>query len=267
VAKGSVEPPFFLELHYNNKPNSKPLVMVGKGICFDSGGISLKPAADMDKMRADMGGAANVFGTVYTLARLKAPVNVIGLIPLAENMPSGSANKPGDVVYAMNGKSIQVDNTDAEGRLILADGLCYAHTFDPQLVLDIATLTGAIGISLGAAAGGAFTTKTELFKTLQKCGSKTGERLWRMPLYNYFTKNVTDVASADLTNTSKCRGYGGSCIAAAFLREFVTCPNWIHLDVSNTKENKDELPYYGKNMTGRPMRALVNFVETIFAQQ
>lgn len=149
VTRGSAEPPVFLELRYTGAPDdkSKPIVLVGKGITFDTGGISLKPGSKMDEMRADMGGAACVAGAIAALAELRAPVNVIGLMPLCENMPSGTATKPGDVVYAMNGKSICVDNTDAEGRLVLCDALCYAETLQPRLVLDIATLTGAVKVS------------------------------------------------------------------------------------------------------------------------
>lgn len=149
VTRGSAEPPVFLELRYNGAPGSDltPICLVGKGITFDTGGISLKPPSKMDEMRADMGGAACVAGAIAALAELKVPVNVIGLMPLCENMPSGTATKPGDVVYAMNGKSICVDNTDAEGRLVLCDALCYAETLKPRLVLDIATLTGAVRVS------------------------------------------------------------------------------------------------------------------------
>ncbi|KPM04932.1 aminopeptidase-like protein 3 [Sarcoptes scabiei] len=253
-----------LKLHYNNAPNTKPLVFVGKGITFDSGGISLKPSSNMDKMRADMGGAANVLSTIFTLAQKKSPVNIIGLMPLCENLPSGKANKPGDVVTAMNGKTIQVDNTDAEGRLILADGLCYAHQFNPFLIMDIATLTGAISVALGSAATGVFSTSTNYWKMLQRCGSETGDRMWRMPLFNHFTKQTTDSQLADLCNIGKYLGQGGSCIAAAFLREFVTASNWIHLDIAGVMDNKDEVTYLSKGMSGRPLRTLVKFIEEIF---
>lgn len=264
VAKGSVEPPKFLELHYNEKPDSRPFALVGKGICFDSGGISLKPALDMDKMRYDMGGAANVVSTIFALAALNAKVNVFGLIPLCENMPSGSANKPGDVVFAMNGKSIQVDNTDAEGRLILADALCYAHEFNPQAILDIATLTGAMGIALGSAATGVFTNSIPTFELLQKAGSHTGDRVWRLPLYQHYKPQVTDSRLADLNNIGKIARAGGSCTAAAFLHEFVQCKKWLHLDIAGVMESKDEYPYYGAGMSGRPVRTLFYFLSNYF---
>lgn len=264
VAKGSAEPPKFLEIHYNNKPDSKPFVLLGKGITFDSGGISIKPSANMDKMRYDMGGAANVVSTVFALAALQAKVNVVVLAPLCENLPSGTANKPGDVVVAMNGKTIQVDNTDAEGRLILADGLCYAHEFDPQAILDIATLTGAMNIALGSAATGVFTRSAKLFETLREAGVHTGDRVWRLPLYSHYKTQVTDSQLADCLNIGKVAGQGGSCTAAAFLSEFVTCPKWLHLDIAGVMESKDEYPYYSKGMSGRPVRTLFYFLSNYF---
>lgn len=267
VSKGSDEPPVFLEMHYKNAGTAKPVVFVGKGITFDSGGISLKPSSNMDKMRADMGGAANVLSTIYTLATLKAPVNIIGITPLCENLPSGRANKPGDVVTAMNGKTIQVDNTDAEGRLILADGLCYAHQFDPLLILDIATLTGAQNVAMGSAATGVYTTTKKYWEVLHESGTVTGDRMWRMPLWNHFTKQTTDSQLADLQNIGKVPGAGGCCIAAAFLREFVTHPVWLHLDIAGVMDNRDEVGYLNKGMSGRPMRTLVKFVEEIYEKK
>lgn len=264
VAKGSAEPPKFLEIHYNNNPDSKPFMLVGKGICFDSGGISIKPAANMDKMRYDMGGAANVVSTTLALASLNAPVNVVALAPLCENLPSGTANKPGDVVFAMNGKSIQVDNTDAEGRLVLADALCYAHEFNPQAILDIATLTGAMNIALGSAATGVFTNSTKLYEAIREASVHTGDRVWRLPLYSHYKTQVTDSILADCLNIGKNGGQGGSCTAAAFLAEFVKCNQWLHLDIAGVMESKDEYTYYGKGMSGRPVRTLYYFITNYF---
>uniref|UniRef100_A0A6G1SG35 Cytosol aminopeptidase n=1 Tax=Aceria tosichella TaxID=561515 RepID=A0A6G1SG35_9ACAR len=264
VAKGSAEPPKFLEIHYNNKPDSKPFALVGKGITFDSGGISIKPAANMDKMRYDMGGAANVVSTTFALASLQAKVNVVALAPLCENLPSGTANKPGDVVVAMNGKSIQIDNTDAEGRLVLADALCYAHEFQPQAILDIATLTGAMNIALGSAATGVFTNSTSLYDQLRQASYHTGDRVWRLPLYSHYKTQVTDSQLADCLNIGKNGGQGGSCTAAAFLSEFVKCNKWLHLDIAGVMESKDEYPYYGKGMSGRPVRTLFYFLSDFF---
>lgn len=262
VSKGSEEPPVFLELHYNGSPDSKhpPLLLVGKGITFDSGGISLKPSASMDAMRADMGGAATVCASIVTAASLKLPVNIIGLAPLCENMPSGKATKPGDVVRAKNGKTIQVDNTDAEGRLILADALCYGHTFSPRAIVNVATLTGAMDVALGSAAAGVFTNSDWLWEQLHRASVVTGDRVWRMPLFQHYTKQVTDSQLADLNNIGKNSRSGGACTAAAFLREFVTAPHWAHLDIAGVMSNKDEIPYLRKGMSGRPTRTLVEFI-------
>lgn len=264
VTNGSAEPPRFVEVHYNNKPDSKPFVMVGKGICFDSGGISIKPGANMDRMRGDMSGAANVVSTTFALAALNAKVNVIALTPLCENLPSGTATKPGDVVVAMNGKSIQIDNTDAEGRLVLADGLTYAHEFDPSAILDIATLTGAMAAALGSAATGVFTNSSKLFNVLREAGVHTGDRVWRMPLFSHYNTQVTDSQLADCLNIGKQANQGGPCTAAAFLSEFVKCPQWLHLDIAGVMDSKDEYPYYTKGMSGRPVRTLFYFLTNYF---
>lgn len=261
VSKGSEEPPVFLEVHYNGSPDSSkpPLVLVGKGITFDSGGISLKPASGMDAMRADMGGAATVCSAIVTAASLKLPVNIIGLAPLCENMPSGKANKPGDVVKAKNGKTIQVDNTDAEGRLILADALCYAHSFNPKAIVNAATLTGAMDVALGSAAAGVFTNSDWLWGQLHKASVITGDRVWRMPLFQHYSRQVMDSQLADLNNIGKYSRSGGACTAAAFLREFVSSEHWAHLDIAGVMSNKDEVPYLRKGMSGRPTRTLVEF--------
>lgn len=264
VTRGSEEPPKFIEIHYQGGNAADPaVVFVGKGITFDSGGISIKPSADMDKMRADMGGAACVASSIWTAANLKIPVNVKGLIPLCENLPSGKATKPGDVVRAMNGKTIQVDNTDAEGRLILADALCYAETFKPRLILDIATLTGAVAVALGGAATAAYTKSQSLWEKLQRAGAVTGDRMWRMPLFKYYTSQMTDSDLADLNNIGKRLREGGSCTAAAFLQEFVTTDKWIHLDMAGVTSNRDDVPYLGKGMSGRPTRTLIQFLEIL----
>ncbi|KAG7313989.1 hypothetical protein KOW79_022485 [Hemibagrus wyckioides] len=265
VAKGSEEPPVFLEVHYTGSPDSKqpPLVLVGKGVTFDSGGISIKPASGMDAMRADMGGAAAVCSAIVTAAALKLPINIVGLTPLCENMPSGKANKPGDVVKAKNGKTIQVDNTDAEGRLILADALCYAHNFNPRAIVNAATLTGAMDVALGSAATGVFTNSDWLWEQLHKASVVTGDRVWRMPLFQHYTRQVTESALADVNNIGKYSRSGGACTAAAFLREFVTASHWAHLDIAGVMSNKDEVPYLRKGMSGRPTRTLVEFAAAL----
>ncbi|XP_032881894.1 cytosol aminopeptidase isoform X1 [Amblyraja radiata] len=265
VAKGSDEEPVFLEIHYNGSAHSSesPLVFVGKGITFDSGGISIKPASGMDAMRADMGGAATVCSAITTAASLKLPLNIIGLAPLCENMVNGRANKPGDVVRAKNGKTIQVDNTDAEGRLVLADALCYAHNFNPKAVVNAATLTGAMDVALGSAATGVFTNSDWLWEHLREASIVTGDRVWRMPLFQHYTRQVTESQLADLNNIGKYSRSGGACTAAAFLREFVTVPHWAHLDIAGVMSNKDEVPYLRKGMAGRPTRTLVEFAVSL----
>lgn len=263
VTRGSQEPPVFLELTYTGVPGSdaKPICLVGKGITFDSGGISLKPGSKMDEMRADMGGAACVAGTIAALAELKVPVNVKALIPLCENMPSGTATKPGDVVYAMNGKSICVDNTDAEGRLVLCDAICYADTFNPKFILDIATLTGAVKVALGDCVAGAFTNNQKLWEHLHAAGSETGDRVWRLPLFKHYTSQMTDHNGHDVNNLGKGNG-AGSCTAAAFLKEFVPKGTpWVHVDMAGVMGNCTDQSYTGsKGMSGRPMRTLFEFV-------
>uniref|UniRef100_A0A1I8JVR5 Cytosol aminopeptidase n=1 Tax=Anopheles quadriannulatus TaxID=34691 RepID=A0A1I8JVR5_ANOQN len=261
VTNGSNEPARFLELTYRGSQDEQCVALVGKGITFDSGGISLKPSANMDQMRADMGGAANVVSTILALAQLKAPVHVKGFVPLCENMPSGTATKPGDVVYAMNGKSICVDNTDAEGRLILADALCYASTFNPKFILDIATLTGAIKVALGDCVSGVFSSNNKLWETIHEAGSQTGDRVWRMPLFKHYSDQMCDHNGYDLNNLGKGKG-GGSCTAAAFLREFVPKGTpWLHVDIAGVMGDCSDQSYTGsKGMSGRPMRTLVEFV-------
>jgi len=269
VAQGSDQPPTFVEIHLKSSSSTKsdkPLVLVGKGVCFDSGGISIKPSANMDKMRSDMGGAACVVSAIYALSRLGTdlPFDVIGLTPMVENMPGGKATKPGDVFYAMNGKSIKVDNTDAEGRLILADALCYADTFKPAHVIDLATLTGAMHVALGAAAAGVFTNCDQLWKKLYDASVETGDRVWRMPLFKtYGSKLKTD--SADLNNIALGAG-GGSAIAAAFLKEFTECNSWAHIDIAGVAGimgGDEEISYIGRGMSGRPVRTLVKCVENL----
>jgi len=261
VTKGSLEPPKFLEVHYNplggQSKKHAPLIFVGKGVTFDSGGISIKPADGMGMMRGDMGGAAAVVATIWALASLGVPVRAISLTPLCENMPSGAALKPGDVLRAMNGKTIEVDNTDAEGRLILADALVYAHTFAPAAVIDVATLTGAMGVALGAGASGVFTTSDKLWREMDEAGWKTDSRMWRMPLFSSYKKQIKS-NYADLKNTGGRPA--GSCTAALFLKEFVTTPAWMHIDIAGVMHSDDRNAYLPKGMSGEPVRTLIQWV-------
>jgi len=263
VSQGSAEEPVFMEMSWNNaSPDTEPIVLVGKGVTFDTGGISIKPSKDMDKMRADMGGAACVTGCLYSAAKLKLPINLKVLIPLCENMPSSRATKPGDVFTAKNGKTIQVDNTDAEGRLILADALTYADTLNPKLVIDVATLTGAMAVAIGGSASGVYSTSETYWNTMQKASYSTGDRVWRMPLWNYYTQLMKKSPTADLNNISPVP-YGGSCTAAAFLKEFVSCPNWMHLDIAGVMHNSNDVKYLPPGMAGRPTRTLVEFLRML----
>lgn len=261
VNQGSDQPPKFLEIHYNNNPGTKPLVFVGKGITFDSGGYSLKPPANMDEMRADMTGAAIVASTIVTLARLNAKVNIIGLTPLTENLINGHASKPGDVFRAMNGKTIKVDNTDAEGRLVLADALTYADTLDPQAVVDIATLTGAMRIAFGDVLAGIWSNSDQLWNKIYNASVDTGDRVWRMPLLKAYTKEVTDTHLADLNNMGKTARSAGSSVAAAFLKEFTTSANWMHIDIASTFWSSSDKGYLSAGMTARPFRTVFKFFE------
>ncbi|XP_042904965.1 cytosol aminopeptidase isoform X2 [Parasteatoda tepidariorum] len=265
VTRGSNEEPKFVELHYEGLPGvEKNIAFVGKGITFDSGGISIKPSPNMDKMRADMGGAACVAGTILAASALGLKINVKGFLPLCENLPSGHATKPGDVVRTMNGKTIQVDNTDAEGRLVLADGLIYAQQFKPAAVVDIATLTGAMQIALGAGATGVFSNDNNLWEALHKAGHVTGDRVWRMPLFKLYTESVTSSDLADLNNIGNPKTKAGSCTAAAFLKEFVEPGmRWMHLDIAGVMESMSVVPYLTSGMSGRPTRTLVQFLHDL----
>ncbi|KAL0269532.1 UNVERIFIED_CONTAM: hypothetical protein PYX00_007233 [Menopon gallinae] len=234
VAKGSCEPPVFLELGYcGGSPEEKPIVLIGKGITFDSGGLCLSACRGMDEMRADMSGAAVVVGVIKAAATLSLPINIRGLIPLCENMPSGMALKPGDIVQSMAGKSILVQDTGHEGRLCIADAMTYGQLeYKPRMMIDIATLTLGMRKALGAGATGVFANDEESWKEIQKAGSITGDRVWRFPLWQHFTDKVVNFPEVDLHNVGL--GVGGApCLAAAFLQEFV-CVDWLHLDTTGT---------------------------------
>jgi len=237
VARGSDEDPRFIIMEYKGAgAGKKPVVFVGKGLTFDTGGISIKPAAAMEEMKYDMMGGAGVIGAMLALAKLKAKVNVVGLVPSTENMPGASAWKPGDIFYARNGKSVEVFNTDAEGRLILADALSYGSELKPQAMFDTATLTGAILISLGNTHTGVFTRDVKLRKRIQEAAEKSGELMWAMPLTDWHVDDMKGT-HADLCNISGGR-LAGSCTAAAFLEQFVEQDiPWAHFDIAGTAWN------------------------------
>jgi leucyl aminopeptidase len=238
VSQGSAEEPKFIILE-NKVAKSKfsnPIVLVGKGITFDTGGISIKPAGDMDKMKFDMCGAAAVIGTMKVVANLKLPLKVVGLVPTCENMPGGRAQRPGDIVTISNGKTVEVLNTDAEGRLILADALSYAAKFKPKALIDIATLTGACAATFADLAIGLMGTDPDLVKRIQKAGEYTGERCWELPLWDEYY-DLIKATYADIQNISK--KYAGTITAGMFLKEFADhTKSWAHLDIAGTAWNE-----------------------------
>jgi len=258
VARGSIEPPYFIVMEYSGGPKTqRPVVFVGKTVTFDSGGISLKPSENMDHMKADMTGGAEVLAAVRAASRLKLPMNVTGLLPVVENMPGGRATKPGDVHTMLSGKTVEILNTDAEGRLILADGLAYAARLKPVCVIDIATLTGAAIVALGAFAIGMLGTNDPLKKALRQAGNDSGERVWEMPLWDeYFEQLKSDVA--DMRNIG---GRGGGMITAAmFLSKFAGDYPWVHLDIASTDWSATEQPCIAKGPTGTGTRLLIQYL-------
>jgi leucyl aminopeptidase len=254
VSRGSHQPPKFIILRYSGaRKKDKPVVLVGKGITFDTGGISLKPSADMDEMKYDMCGAASVLGTLRVVASLGLKLNVVGLIPACENMPGGAASRPGDIVTSMSGQTIEILNTDAEGRLILADALTYAERFDPQAVVDIATLTGACVIALGHVCSGLFSNKDDLARELLAAGAEASDRAWQLPLWEEYQEQLKS-NFADFANVGGRPG--GSVTAACFLSRFAKKYDWAHLDIAGTawKSGKE------KGATGRPVPLLAAFL-------
>lgn len=259
VSKGSDEPPVFIVLRYSpkrsgsGKQRKAPLVLVGKGLTFDSGGISIKPAANMDEMKYDMCGAAGVLGTLRAVAELELDREVIGLVASCENLPSGRANKPGDVVTSMSGQTIEILNTDAEGRLVLCDALTYAERFKPEAVIDLATLTGACVVALGHVNSGLFTKDDALADALLAAGRETGDTAWRMPLEDAYQEQLRS-NFADMANIGGMPA--GSVTAACFLSRFTNAYRWAHLDIAGTawKSGKE------KGATGRPVPLLTQFL-------
>ncbi len=254
VAQGSDEPLRFIVLQYSGAPKAQaPVVLVGKGITFDSGGISIKPAAEMDEMKFDMSGAASVLGTFRTLAELKPAINVVGLIPACENLLNGKAVKPGDVVTSMSGQTIEILNTDAEGRLVLCDALTYAERFKPAAVVDIATLTGACMVALGGVRSGLFANKPDLGDALFHAGEVSGDFCWRLPLDDDYAEGLK-TNFADVANVAGRAG--GAITAAKFLQRFTEQFNWAHLDIAGTAWKSGG----AKGATGRPVPMLVEFL-------
>jgi len=256
VAKGSKEPPKFIVLDYKGT-DGPPLVIIGKSITFDSGGLSLKPSDGMEKMKYDMAGGAAVLGVMKAVSGLDLPVHLIAILPATENLPGGAASRPGDVVRAMNGKSVEIISTDAEGRMTLADAICYAKLFRPKAVIDIATLTGACSIALGNAAIAMMGNNKGLLEKMTESGHNVYERVWEMPLYEEYKEYLkSDIA--DLKNTG---GRSGSLPSSAlFLSEFAGEIPWVHLDIAGTAWLEKEKPYAAKGASGIGVRLLTDFI-------
>ena len=254
VARGSHQPPKLIVLsHQGGKAGDKPIVLVGKGVTFDTGGISLKPGADMDEMKYDMCGAASVLGTMRAVARMALPINLTVVVPATENMPGGNASRPGDIVTSMSGQTIEILNTDAEGRLILCDALTYAERFEPDTVIDVATLTGACVVALGSVATGLFANKDALARDLLEAGEEANDRAWHMPLWDDY-QELLKSPFADMANIGG--RYGGAISAACFLSRFTKKFEWAHLDIAGTawKSGAD------KGATGRPVPMLTHYL-------
>jgi leucyl aminopeptidase len=259
VSKGSQEEPRVIVIEHRPKKPKKSVVLIGKGVTFDSGGISLKPSKGMGWMKYDMGGAATVVGVMRAVADLDLPIKVVGLIPAVENMPSGTAIKPGDVLTMANGKTVEVDNTDAEGRLILADALHYSARFNPDIIIDYATLTGACVVALGHEAAGAMGNDPEIIETLRKIGDDVGERIWPLPLYDEYFSYI-ESEWADMKNAGS--RWGGAVTAGTFLKQFVPeNVSWVHLDVAGVAYNDKEHNGLPKGASGFGVVLTANFLE------
>ena len=257
VSQGSLEPPRLITLRYRGDDSDKTdVALIGKGITFDSGGISIKPSEGMAEMKGDMAGGAAVIAAMPAIAQLGPKINVMAIIPATENLPSGNALKPGDILTAMNGKTIEIISTDGEGRLILADALGYAKKQGAKLVVDVATLTGAMRVALGDVYSGVFGNDQELINKVIAAGAEAGELIWQMPMHEWYREQIKSNV-ADIKNVGT--RYGGATIAAQFLTEFVDDTPWVHLDIAGTGMSDTERTYLTKGATGVSVRTLVNF--------
>jgi len=262
VAAGSMSKPRLLVLEHNPRGATKTVALVGKGVTFDSGGINLKPSAGLDEMKADMSGAASVAATMITAAKLKSKLRVIGIIPIVENMPSGSASRPGDIIKSFDGKTVEIGNTDAEGRLILIDAISYGiKKYKPKTLIDMATLTGACVVALGEKIAGTFSFDDKLAEDIILSGQKTHERCWRMPLPEDY-KELLKSDFADLNNIGSTR-YGGAITAALFIAEFVGDTRWAHIDIAGPAYAKKESAYCGAGGTGFGVRLLCDLLNRL----
>src|SRR3989338_3785717 len=257
VGKGSSNPPQLVALEYGTRGRGDTVALVGKGITFDSGGISIKHSRDMDKMKGDMAGAATVLGAIRALARLKLPLHIIGLLPLAENMPSGTASRPGDIVTCFGGKTVEIITTDAEGRLVVGDALAYARRYKPRAIIDLATLTGACVVALGNTATGMIGNNEEVKKRIKEAGNASWERVWELPLWDDYDELIkSDIA--DMKNAGP--GVAGAIVGACFLKKFVEDSPWVHLDIAGTAWADKNGPYWREGGTGAGVRLLVELL-------
>ena len=262
VAQGSDEPPKFIILRYKGDPNdeSNSLGILGKGITFDSGGLDIKSASGMSTMKGDMAGGASVISAMQAIGKLKPKINVTAIVPATENMPGGRAQRPGDVVRAMNGKTIEIDNTDAEGRLVLADAAAYARSINLTRIVDVATLTGAVVVALGSVCTGAFGNDQDFTDQVVAAGNEVGERMWQLPMYDDYKEGFkSDIA--DIKNTGG-RG-AGSITGAQIIGEFVEGASWVHLDIAGTSRSESDKGYATKGASGVPVRTLVNLTQNL----
>lgn len=258
VAKGSMEPLKFIVLKYKGSDRGEPVALVGKSITFDSGGISIKPSEGMEKMKYDMAGGAVVLAVIKAAAEAKLPVNLIGVLPATENLPGGTASKPGDIVTSLSGKTIEIINTDAEGRLVLADAIGYVKKMKPGVIIDIATLTGACSVALGNEAIAMMGNDNGWMERLKKIGDDTYERVWQMPVYEEYMEYI----KSDLADIKNSGGKTGSLVTAAyFLKEFAGDTPWVHLDIASTAWTDNDKPYTPKGATGIGVRLLLNLLK------
>ena len=262
VGQGSANPPRFIHLFYEGLPGSdRNIALVGKGVTFDSGGTNLKPTDSLEKMKSDMGGAAAVYAVTNLAALQSLPVNIHAYIPLVENIIGGNALRPGDIIKSFSGKTVEITNTDAEGRLILADALYLATKTDPNVIIDIATLTGACVIALGEFCAGLFSNRKFLSKNMSDIACKVGENVWELPLYERYSEKLKS-KNADLKNIASGPKYGGAIMAALFLKEFVENYPWIHLDIAGTAFIESKHPVFGAQATGFGVRLIYQFIKT-----
>jgi leucyl aminopeptidase len=260
VNRGSVEEPRFVVMEYTPRRARQHVALVGKGITFDSGGISIKPAEKMEEMKFDMCGAAAVIGIMEAAAKLELPVKLTGIFAATDNLPSGSAYKPGEIITMMNGKTVEIVNTDAEGRMILGDALHYASQLEPDHLLDFATLTGACVVALGSEAAGLFSNNDELARKLIESGERTGDRVWRLPAWDEY-KELIRSEWADMKNSGG--RWGGAITAAVFLKEFVDCPSWAHLDIAGNAYADGETAREARGATAAGVRLTIDFLRSL----